>query len=79
MSLGPPRALGQIVLRMSRGQAGDQAYLYLATASVSDLLKVPGTIAKCALDADGLATVDFAACASAGTIAGLATSSIAVR
>ena len=53
LSLGPPGALGQIVLRMSRGQAGDQAYLYLATASVSDPQKVPGTIAKCALDADG--------------------------
>jgi hypothetical protein len=126
-ALGAP---DQIVQRMSRGQAGDQAYLYLATASRTDPQKVPGTVAKCALDADGLVlacypvplppglqqaeltrisdikivgltaylvtgqtddsrnvyqcpieqkTGDLAACVSNGTIAGLATSSIAVR
>ena len=63
-ALGAP---DQIVQRMSRGQAGDQAYLYLATASRTDSQKVPGAIAKCALDADGLVT----ACAGVALPKGL--------
>ena len=63
-ALGAPQ---QIVQRMSRGQAGDQAYLYLATASGSDPQKGPGTIIKCTLDADALVS----ACAAMALPKGL--------
>jgi hypothetical protein len=49
-ALGYPE---QTVQRMSTGQAGGKAYLYLATASQSDPEKIPGALIKCALDDNG--------------------------
>lgn len=57
---------------MSRGQAGGQTYLYLATAPRLDPQKVPGAIVKCALDADAL----VAACAELALPKGLETTDL---
>jgi hypothetical protein len=54
-----PFAIGtpeQVVKHMSSWQAGSKGYLYLATSSLSNPEKAPGSIVKCALDASGVVT-----------------------